>query len=135
LVAVVPQAFGRRRLNFGPGSGLKAALTIAVPTMMARPARIGPTAPKPLVEGNDMDLDAHLAKTPATIDEIKRRVALALERHPLCRNVEFDIVSMPRTKRGGNWTISMRSIAPDAIWEATDIVSDIQEAYDLAAAA
>jgi len=70
-----------------------------------------------------------------TIDEIKRRVALALERHPLCRNVEFDIVSMPRTKRGGNWTISMRSIAPDAIWEASDIVSDIQEAYDLAAAA
>jgi hypothetical protein len=49
--------------------------------------------------------------------------------------VEFDIVSMPRTKRGGNWTISMRSIAPDAIWEASDIVSDIQEAYDLAAAA
>jgi hypothetical protein len=29
----------------------------------------------------------------------------------------------------------MRSIAPDAIWEASDIVSDIQEAYDLAAAA
>jgi hypothetical protein len=82
-----------------------------------------------------MDLDAHSAKTLATIDEIKRRVALALERHPLCRNVEFDIVSMPRTKRGGNWTISMRSIAPDAIWEASDIVSDIQEAYDLAAAA
>jgi hypothetical protein len=76
-----------------------------------------------------------LAKTPATIDEIKRRVAFALERHPLCRNVEFDIVSMPRTKRGGNWTISMRSIAPDAIWEASDIVSDIQAAYDLAAAA
>jgi hypothetical protein len=82
-----------------------------------------------------MDRDIHSAKTPATIDEIKRRVAFALERHPLCRNVEFDIVSMPRTKRGGNWTISMRSIAPDAIWEASDIVSDIQEAYDLAAAA
>jgi hypothetical protein len=82
-----------------------------------------------------MDLDIHSAKTPATIDEIKRRVAFALERHPLCRNVEFDIVSMPRTKRGGNWTISMRSIAPDAIWEASDIVSDIQEAYDLATAA
>jgi hypothetical protein len=82
-----------------------------------------------------MDFDAHLAKTPATIDEIKVRVALALQRHPLCRNVQFDIVSMPRTSRGGNWTISMRSIAPDAIWEASDIVSDIQEAYDLAAAA
>jgi hypothetical protein len=82
-----------------------------------------------------MDFDAHFAKTPATIDEIKTRVAFALERHPLCRNVEFDIVSMPRTSRGGNWTISMRSIAPDAIWEASDIVSDIQEAYDLAVAA
>jgi hypothetical protein len=82
-----------------------------------------------------MDFDTSFAKTPATIDEIKTRVAFALERHPLCRNVEFDIVSMPRTSRGGNWTISMRSIAPDAIWEASDIVSDIQEAYDLAVAA
>jgi hypothetical protein len=82
-----------------------------------------------------MDFDAHIAKTPATIDEIKTRVAWALQRHPLCRNVQFDIVSMPRTRRGGNWTISMRSIAPDAIWEASDIVSDIQEAYELAAAA
>ena len=82
-----------------------------------------------------MDFDAHIAKTPATIDEIKTRVAWALQRHPLCRNVLFDIVSMPRTSRGGNWTISMRSIAPDAIWEASDIVSDIQEAYELAAAA
>ena len=82
-----------------------------------------------------MDFDAHIAKTPATIDEIKTRVAWALQRHPLCRNVQFDIVSMPRTSRGGNWTISMRSIAPDAIWEASDIVSDIQEAYELAAAA
>jgi hypothetical protein len=42
---------------------------------------------------------------------------------------------MPRTSRGGNWTISMQSIAPDAIWEAADIVSDIQQAYDLAVAA
>jgi hypothetical protein len=82
-----------------------------------------------------MNLDATFTKTPATIDEIKTRVALALERHPLCRNVQFDIVAMPRTSRGGNWTISMRSIAPDAIWEASDIVSDIQEAYDLAVAA
>jgi hypothetical protein len=85
--------------------------------------------------GCQMDFDAHIAKTPATIDEIKTRVAWALQRHPLCRNVQFDIVSMPRTSRGGNWTISMRSIARDAIWEASDIVSDIQEAYELAAAA
>jgi hypothetical protein len=82
-----------------------------------------------------MDFDAHIAKTPATIDEIKARVAFALERHPLCRSVQFDIVSVPRTGRGSNWTISVRSIASDAIWEASDIVSDIQEAYDLAVAA
>jgi hypothetical protein len=82
-----------------------------------------------------MDFDLHSAKTPATIDELKARVARALARHPRCRNVEFDIVSMPRSARGGNWTISMRSIAPDALWEASDIVSDIQQAYELAAAA
>jgi hypothetical protein len=69
-------------------------------------------------------------KTTATIDEIRYRVARALDRHPLCRNVEFDIVSMPRTSKG-NWTISLRSVAPDAIWEASDIVADIQAAYDL----
>ena len=81
-----------------------------------------------------MDLERFFAKTPATLDEITRRVAFALERHPLCRNVEFDIVSMPRTAKG-NWTISLRSVAPDALWEASDIVADIQAAYDLAAAA
>ena len=31
-------------------------------------------------------------KTPATLDEIRMRVACALERHPLCRDVQFDIV-------------------------------------------
>jgi hypothetical protein len=81
-----------------------------------------------------MDFEALFAKTPATLDEIKRRVGYALERHPLCRNVEFDIVSMPRTRKG-NWTISLRSVTPDALWEASDIVADIQDAYDLAAAA
>jgi len=82
-----------------------------------------------------MDLDAAFAKTPATIDEIRTRVAHALQRHPLCRSVQFDIVRVSSTGRGGNWTISVRSIASDAIWEASDIVSDIQEAYELAAAA
>ena len=67
----------------------------------------------------------------ATLDEIRARVAYALERHPLCRGVQFDIVSMPRTNSGGNWTISLRSVAPDALWEASDIVADIQQAYDL----
>jgi hypothetical protein len=82
-----------------------------------------------------MDSETFFAKTPATLDQIKARVAYALERHPLCRNVQFDIVSTPRTSRGGNWTISLRSVTPDALWEASDIVADIQDAYDLAAAA
>ena len=82
-----------------------------------------------------MDFEALFAKTPATIDEIRTRVAFALDRHPLCRSVEFDIVSTPRTSRGGNWTISLKSVAPDALWEASDIVADIQDAYELAVAA
>jgi len=82
-----------------------------------------------------MNLDAVSDKTPATIDEIRTRVAYALKRHPLCRNVQFDIVRTPRTSKGGNWTVSLQSIAPEALFEASDIVSDIQEAYDLAVAA
>jgi hypothetical protein len=82
-----------------------------------------------------MDSDAFSAKTPATLDEIRTRVGYALARHPLCRGVQFDIVSTPRTKKGGNWTISLRSVAPDALWEASDIVADIQQAYELAFAA
>jgi len=82
-----------------------------------------------------MDFETLFAKTPATIEEIRARVAYALERHPLCRNVKFDIVATPRTARGGNWTISLRSVAPDALWEASDIVADIQQAYDLSIAA
>ena len=82
-----------------------------------------------------MDLETLFAKTPATIEEIRARVAYALDRHPLCRSVKFDIVSMPRSSNGGNWTISLKSVAPDALWEASDIVADIQDAYDLAVAA
>ena len=82
-----------------------------------------------------MDFETFFAKTPATIDEIRTRVAYALERHPLCRNVQFDIVSTPRTEKGANWTISLRSVAPNALWEASDIVADIQEAYTLSVAA
>ena len=81
--------------------------------------------------GCDMDFDT---KTAATLDEIRRRVARALDRHPLCRNVQFDIVSMPRSSKA-NWTISLQSVAPDALWEASDIVADIQDAYELAIAA
>jgi hypothetical protein len=82
-----------------------------------------------------MDFDAFLAKTPATLEEIRIRVFHALQRHPLCRSVQFDIVSTPRTSRGGNWTISLRSVEPGAVWEASDIVADIQDAYELSAAA
>jgi hypothetical protein len=81
-----------------------------------------------------MDTEIGFAKTSATLDEIRWRVARALDRHPLCRHVEFDIVGMPRSSKA-NWTISLQSVAPDALWEATDIVSDIQEAYELAVAA
>ena len=82
-----------------------------------------------------MDLDSLCAKRPATIDEIRTRVAYALQRHPLCRNVKFEIVGMPRTSMGCNWTISLHSVATSALWEASDIVADIQDAYDLSAAA
>ena len=89
---------------------------------------------KPLGRGQDMDFEAIYAKTPATLDEIRARVASALDRHPLCRGVQFEVVSMPRTRKG-NWTVSLRSVAPSALWEASHIVADIQEAYDLASAA
>jgi hypothetical protein len=82
-----------------------------------------------------MEFEKFFAKTPATLDEIKNRVAYALERHPLCRNVQFDIVSMPRSGKGGNWTISLQAVASDALWEASEIVADIQDAYELTAAA
>jgi hypothetical protein len=81
-----------------------------------------------------VDFETFFAKTPATLEEIKTRVYYALERHPLCRGVEFDIISMPRTSKS-NWTISLRSVAPGALWEASDIVADIQDAYDLSATA
>lgn len=81
-----------------------------------------------------MDLEAIWAKRPASIEEIRWRVANALARHPLCRSVEFEIISMPRTVRS-NWTVSLKSVRSEALFEAHEIVSDIQEAYDLAAAA
>jgi len=81
-----------------------------------------------------MDFEAAFAKTPVGLDELRRRVYYALQRHPLCRNVTFDIVRTPRSHRT-NWTISLRSVAPGALWEAHEIVADIQEAYVLAQAA
>ena len=84
--------------------------------------------------GLDMDIDRHLRKTSATLEEIRRRVMFALDRHPLCRGIEFDVVSMPRSRKS-NWTVTLQAIEPDALWEASDIVADIQEAYELAVAA
>ncbi|KRR16743.1 hypothetical protein CQ14_14185 [Bradyrhizobium lablabi] len=82
-----------------------------------------------------MDFERHLAeKTLATLEELRLRVTFALDRHPLCRGIEFDIVKMPRNRKG-NWTVTLQTIAPDALWEASDIVADIQEAYELAVAA
>jgi hypothetical protein len=81
-----------------------------------------------------MNFETLFAKTPATLDEIRRRVAFALQRHPLCRNVRFDVVATPRSSRGGNWTVSLQSVESGALWEASDIVADIQEAYELCAA-
>jgi hypothetical protein len=82
-----------------------------------------------------MDFETLFAKTPATLDEIKRRVTYALDRHPLCRNVQFEVVGMPRRRGGRNWTISWQTVAPDALWEASEIVADIQDAYELTLAA
>lgn len=81
-----------------------------------------------------MEPEAFFARTPATVEEIKTRVTHALKRHPLCRNVEFEIVGTPRSARGSNWTVSLRSVEPRAVWEASEIVSDIQDAYELCAA-
>ncbi|MBR0696630.1 hypothetical protein [Bradyrhizobium lablabi] len=78
-----------------------------------------------------MDFQGLLAKTPVTLEQLRNRVFYALQRHPLCRGIEFDVVSTPRTRRT-NWTISLRSVQPGALWEAHEIIADIQEAYELA---
>jgi hypothetical protein len=41
---------------------------------------------------------------------------------------------MPRTRKT-NWTVNLRSVPRGALFEAHAIVSDIQEAYELAAVA
>lgn len=82
-----------------------------------------------------MDFDRYLAaKTTATLAEITQRVAFALDRHPLCRGIEFEIVGTPRSRKS-NWTVTLQTVAPGALWEASEIVADIQDAYELAAAA
>lgn len=80
-----------------------------------------------------MACDIAPEKIPATINELQARVAAAFGRHPLCREVRFDVVGTPKTRSGANWTVSMSAIPPDAIWEASELVADIQNAYILAA--
>jgi hypothetical protein len=80
-----------------------------------------------------MGFETLQARTPATLNEMRVRVGNALYRHPLCRNVQFDIVRTPRGYGGSNWTISLRAFAPIVMWEASEIVADIQDAYELAA--
>ena len=81
-----------------------------------------------------MHFETSLARIPVTLDEITARVGFALQRHPLCRMVQFAIVATPRSSRGSNWTISLQSVEARALWEASAIVADIQEAYELGAA-
>jgi hypothetical protein len=78
-----------------------------------------------------MGFEKFFGKSTVTLDEIRVRVGNALQRHPMCREVQFDIVCVPRTARGGNWTISLHAREPAAVWEASNIVADIQAAYDL----
>jgi hypothetical protein len=87
----------------------------------------------PAGTGRAMHRDVAPERIPATINELQARVAAAFGRHPLCRDVCFDVVSTPRTSNGANWTVSIRVIPPDAIWEASELVADIQNAYILAA--
>ena len=81
-----------------------------------------------------MDLEQYFGRTQASLEEIRRRVMFALDRHPLCRGIEFEVVSLPRSRKS-NWTVTLQTVAPEALWEASDIVADIQDAYELAVAA
>ena len=82
-----------------------------------------------------MDSDTLGVKISASLEEISMRVARALARHPRCRNVQFDVIHVPPTGRGSNWTVNLRAIESQAVWEASEIVAEIQDAYELAAAA
>ncbi|MCK7474721.1 MAG: hypothetical protein MZV49_16815 [Rhodopseudomonas palustris] len=75
-----------------------------------------------------------LVENPRDLREIRTRVYHALQRHPLCRHVKFDVMQTPRSRRGVNWTVNIRAVEPRALWEASEIVADIQDAYELAAA-
>lgn len=75
-----------------------------------------------------------IARTPVSIEQIRDRVAAAFARNYLCRDLRFDVIGVPRLSKGANWTISLPAVGADALWEASEIVSDIQEVYMLSEA-
>jgi hypothetical protein len=91
--------------------------------------------PGRMARGNElMQIEPIWTRRPVTMEEIRWRVGNALDRNPLCRGVEFEIISTPRNRRT-NWTVSLKSVRSDALFEANEIVADVQEAYELFAAA
>lgn len=76
---------------------------------------------------------AHSTRTPATRDEIEMRLLTVLWNHPLCRDVQLEVLGIPRNARGINWTVSLEKVPAEAIFETTDIITEIQSAYELAA--
>lgn len=79
-----------------------------------------------------MDHAVQSPRTSLSIADIGARVGAAFTRSFLCRDIAFQVISVPRLSKGANWTISMQPVSPDALWEASEIVFDIQEAYMLA---
>ncbi len=71
--------------------------------------------------------------TSVTVDELRTRVAHALERAPLCRGLNFDILVVGRPDAYANWTVNLHGSKPTALLEAYNIVHDIQQAYVLSA--
>lgn len=80
-----------------------------------------------------MPYDTLSQRTLATRDEIEMRLLTVLWNHPLCRDVRLEVLGMPRNMQGTNWTVSLEKVPAEAIFETTDIVTEIQAAYDLAA--
>lgn len=69
-------------------------------------------------------------RTPATLGEIAARVRFALDRYPLFRKLNFDVMPTLRNGNGTNWAVMFRSGGAE-LDEAEEIVRDIQDAYQL----
>jgi hypothetical protein len=78
-----------------------------------------------------MDYAVQPSRVVVTLRDIRARVGAAFARSYLCRDLAFEVIAVPRLSKGANWTISMPQVSPDALWEASEIVFDIQEAYML----